>query len=278
MAIAENHLEAIFNKPDFNVIDHFTYVMCGDGDLQEGIAMEAVSLAGHLGLSKLIVLYDSNDIQLDGEVALANTENTKMKFESMNWDYQLVKDGNDIDALNAAIEKAKVSGKPSIIEIKTVIGYGAPNSGESSIHGKPMSSEALAELRRNLGYTIQPFTIDDEVYDFYKKNVAERGYNACTVWNKTLNDYSNKYDEDFKLFNDIMYDDVKVPSYKELPQYEVGSSESTRKVMGKIVDYLSSRMPNILGGSADLTASTMVKGADGIFGEANPLGRNIKFL
>ena len=278
LAVGESFLDAKFNKYDNDLIDHYTYVLCGDGDLQEGVCQEAASLAGHLGLNKLIVLYDSNDVQLDGNVDLANTESVEAKFKAMNWNYLKVEDGNDCDLIDEAISKAKENTtKPTIIEIKTIIGYGAPNSGESSIHGKPMNAEAIAELRKNLGYTIPPFQIDDEVYDFYKKNVIDRGYTACTLWNKSLNAYSKKYPEDFKEFTEILYDDVKVPEYDELPQYEVGSSESTRKVMGKIVDYLSSKMPNIMGGSADLTASTMVKGADGIYGEANPLGRNIKF-
>ena len=278
LAIAESFLEAKFDKYDNNIIDHNTYVLCGDGDLQEGVAQEAASLAGHLGLNKLIVLYDSNDVQLDGNVDLANTESVEAKFKAMNWNYLRVEDGNDCDEIDRAISAAKeCTTKPTIIEIKTIIGYGAPNSGESSIHGKPMNAEGIAELRKNLEYTISPFQIDDEVYSFYKKNVIERGEIQCTLWNKMLNDYSKKYADDFKLFSDIMYNDINVPSFDELPQYEVGSSESTRKVMGKVVDFLSSKMPNIMGGSADLTASTMVKGADGIYGEANPLGRNIKF-
>jgi len=278
LSIGEAFLDAKFNKYDNDIVDHYTYVLCGDGDLQEGVCQEAASLAGHLGLNKLIVLYDSNDIQLDGSVDLANTESVENKFKAMNWNYLRVEDGNNIDDIDKAIGMAKENTtKPTIIEIKTIIGYGAPNSGESSIHGKPMNSDAILELRRNLNYNIAPFQIDDEVYAFYKNNVIDRGYNACTVWNKALNDYSKKYPEDYKLFSDIMYDDIKVPTYEELPQYEVGSSESTRKVMGKIVDYLSLKMPNIIGGSADLSSSTMVKGGDGIFGEANPLGRNIKF-
>ena len=278
LAIAESFLDAKFNKYDNNILDHNTYVLCGDGDLQEGVCQEAASLAGHLGLNKLIVLYDSNDVQLDGNVELANTESVEAKFKAMNWNYIKVTDGNDCDEIDRAINLAKESTtKPTIIEIKTIIGYGAPNSGESSIHGKPMNAEGIAELRKNLNYTIASFQIDDEVYAFYKKNVIDRGNTNCTLWNKMLNDYSKKYEDDFKLFSDIMYNDINVPAYNELPQYEVGSSESTRKVMGKVVDFLSSKMPNIMGGSADLTASTMVKGADGIYGEANPLGRNIKF-
>ena len=278
MAISEEYLSAKFNKNNFNVIDHFTYVLCGDGDLQEGVAMEAMSLAGHLGLGKLIVLYDSNDIQLDGEVSVVNSENTKLKVESMGWEYLRVEDGTDCDAIDAAISQAKLSTtKPTLIEIKTIIGYGAPNSGESSIHGKPMSKDDIVSLRKFLNYDFKEFDFPDTVKDFYKVNLVERGYNACSNWNKMLEEYALNYKEEYAELCKFMYDDVKVDNFDSMPTYAPGSSESTRKVMGNMIDWLSSKLPNIMGGSADLTASTMVKGADGIFGPANPLGRNIKF-
>ena len=277
-AIAENYLAAKFNKNDMSIIDHYTYVLCGDGDLQEGISMEAMSLAGHLGLGKLIVLYDSNDIQLDGEVSLANSENTKGKVEAMGWQYLRVEDGNDVDAIDEAITKAKLSTtKPTIIEIKTVIGYGAPNSGESSVHGKPMPLEDIQTLRKNLNYDIPPFEISDYVKDFYNTNVIKRGYNANSAWNSMLKQYANSYPEEAKLLDKFIYNDIKIEDYEGLPVYEAGSKESTRKVMGKVLDWMSTKLPNIMGGSADLTSSTMVKGADGIYGQQNPLGRNIKF-
>lgn len=275
-AIAETYLAAKFNKNDFSVIDHNTYVLCGDGDLQEGVSMEAMSLAGHLSLGKLIVLYDSNDIQLDGTVNLTNTESIEQKVKAMNWNYIKVNEGNDVDAIDEAIKKAKTSNKPTLIEIKTIIGYGAPNSGESSIHGKPMSSDALADLRKFLNYTTPSFTIDNNVYEYYKTNVKNRGISEESNWNEMLADYGKKFPEDYELLVDFMDDNFKMDlSY--LPKYEVGTSESTRKVMGNVLDYLSSVLPNIMGGSADLTASTMVKGADGVFGTSNPIGRNIKF-
>lgn len=277
MAIAENYLEAKFNKPSLNVINHNTYVLCGDGDLQEGIAQEAMSLAGHLGLGKLIVLYDSNDIQLDGEVALANTESIEGKVKAMNWNYLKVNDGNDIDDISNKIDMAKNSNKPTLIEIKTVIGYGAPNSGESSIHGKPMSEDDIKVLRKNLEYNEPQFTFNDDVYSFYTKNVKDRGYEECSNWNALLNDYKKNYPDDYKLLEKFIYDDFKIESLDDIPTWEDGSEESTRKEMGKVLDWLSIKLPNIIGGSADLTASTMVKGADGIYGQNNPLGRNIKF-
>ena len=276
-AIAENFLAAKFNKPNINVIDHYTYVLCGDGDLQEGISMEAASLAGHLNLKKLIVLYDSNDVQLDGDVNQTNSENTKQKFESMNWNYLRVEDGNNCDAVDAAINSAKSSNKPTIIEIKTVIGYGAPNSGESSVHGKPMPEDDIKELRKNLQYTGPSLEYPEDVYNFYKENVINRGSEKATEWNDLLNEYKSDFAEDYEELQKFMFNDFELPSFADMPKYEVGSSESTRKEMGRFIDYLSSKLPNIIGGSADLSSSTMVKGADGIYGPSNPLGRNIKF-
>lgn len=278
LAIAESYLSAKFNKNDLSIIDHYTYVLCGDGDLQEGIAMEAMSLAGHLGLKKLIVLYDSNDVQLDGEVSLVNTEDTQMKMEAMGWQYLKVEDGNNVDDIDKAIAFAKGSTtKPTLIEIKTIIGYGAPNSGESSVHGKPMSAEDIQALRKFLGYTAPEFEIVDAVKDFYDTNVVKRGYDANSSWNHQLIQYAREYPQDYKLLCDFMYNEVKLSDYEGMPSYEIGTKESTRKVMGKLLDWLSIKLPNIIGGSADLTASTMVKGADGIYGQANPLGRNIKY-
>ena len=277
-AIAESYLAAKFNQPGLNVIDNNTFVLCGDGDLQEGIAMEAMSLAGHLGLNKLIILHDSNDIQLDGEVSFATSDNLKAKFEAMGFNYIKVEDGNDIDSVDEAISTAKNSSdKPTFIEIKTIIGYGAPNSGESSIHGKPMSQDDIKELRKNLEYNYPELEFANEVKEFYKKNVTERGISACNEWNHLLRTYEKKYPEDYAELMKFVYDDFEIDSVDDIPTWKVGEAESARKEMGKILDWLSTKLPNIMGGSADLTASTMVKGADGIYGKDNPLGRNIKF-
>lgn len=277
MAIAESFLAAKFNRNELSIIDHYTYVLCGDGDLQEGVAVEAISLAGHLGLKKLIVLYDSNDIQLDGEVSLANTENTKAKMEAMGWNHILVNDGSDCDLVDAAISEAKLSSKPTLIEIKTVIGHGAPNSGESSVHGKPLSQDEIAQLRKNLNYDVAPFEIPDMVYSYYKENVIERGEAINSAWNTQLSLYEAKYQEDYAQLLRFIDNDFTLADLEGLPQYAPGTSESTRKVMGKFIDWLGMKLPNIMGGSADLSSSTMVKGADGEFSPSNPLGRNIKY-
>lgn len=277
-AIAENHLANKFNHTDFPVVDHYTYVLCGDGDLQEGITMEAMSLAGHLQLNKLIVLYDSNDVQLDGDVSLACSDQVEEKVRSMNWNYLYVEDGNSVDEIDEAIKKAKLSNnKPTLIEIKTVIGYGAPTSGECSVHGKPLSDDDLKELRKNLEYSGQPFVISPKVEAYYKKSIEERGSQANSNWNYIMSGYAKRFPQEYELLNNFMFDNLEITDYSDMPEFQVGEQVSTRAVMGKILDWASYKLPNLIGGSADLTASTMVKGANGIYGHSNPLGRNIKF-
>ena len=277
MAIAESYMANKFNKSDIKPINHNTYVICGDGDLEEGISMEACSLAGHLALGKLIVLYDSNDIQLDGEVALTNTDDIKGKFEAMNWQYLRVEDGNDIDSIDEALKEAKACGtKPTIIEIKTVIGYGAPNSGESAVHGAPLGEDNTKALRKALDYNYEPFDVDKSVYDFFKKNVIEKGDQADSEWSVTLEKYEKKYPEDYKELMHFIDNDYEIID-ENLPTYEVGSKEATRKILGKMLDQISADMPNAIGGSADLTPSTFVKGANGVFEADTRHGRNIKF-
>ena len=264
--------------PNYDVINHYTYVLCGDGDLQEGISYEAMSLAGHANLGRLIVLYDSNDIQLDGEVSLSFSENIKGRAEALGWEYLLVEDGNDCDKIDEAICQAKQSvDKPTIIEIKTTIGYGAANSGESSIHGKPMSKDEVTVLRNNLAYTEPELEFPDDVKAFYLENVKKRGYEADSLWNSELIHYAEDYPKEYQELLNFMDENFEIKDLSNIPTWEAGTKESTRKVMGKILDWLSSELPNIIGGSADLSSSTMVKGADGNYGASNPLGRNIKF-
>ncbi len=279
MAIAEKHLAAKFNRNDIDVINHYTYVLCGDGDLQEGITAEAASLAGRLQLGKLVVLYDSNDVQLDGPTSLACLDDVKGKFEAMGWNHILVEDGNDCDSIASAIEKVheNLSNRPTIIEIRTIIGFGAENSGESSVHGKPLSEEGIENLKNNLHYQAQPFTIPTDVYNFYRKNVIERGNNADSQWNRTLAEYEEKYPEEYEDLMHYVYNDFKVTDYDVLPSFEEGSKISTRKVMGKVLTAISMQVENLIGGSADLVSSTMVKGNDGNFDTDNYRGRNINF-
>lgn len=276
MAIAENYLAAKFNKSDCSVIDHYTYVLCGDGCLQEGVAQEALSLAGTLNLGKLIILYDSNDIQLDGEVSLANKENVKEKMQSMNFAYFKVEDGNDVAAIDEAIMLAKKANKPSLIEIKTIIGYGSTGAGDCSVHGSPLGDGGAQDLRNTLEWNYNPFEIPQEVYHFYNQHVILRGEIANTKWNKALSDYQDEYPEDFKLLEEVMNGEIEFdPSL--LPSYEVGHSDATRNTCSYCVAEISRQNPTFIGGCADLTRTTNARGANGNHTADNPSGRNICF-
>jgi len=276
MAIAETHLAARFNKPNFNIVDHYTYALVGDGDLQEGVALEAISLAGHLGLGKLIVLFDSNDIQLDGPVEWALSENHKAKFESQNWHYELVEDGEDLKAISKAIKKGQsVLDKPTIIEIKTVIGRGATKEGTSAVHGAPLGDD-VDNLRKFYNWEYKPFEITKDVYDQYEEVVKNRGLKAYNEWNELFKDYAKQYPEDAKLFNEFLANDYKLDlnDYKDIDQ---SKKTATRNINGEVINITSKKFLNFIGGSADLTASTKAKGADGHHDKNNRLGRNINY-
>ena len=277
MAIAETHLAARFNKPNFNLIDHYTYVICGDGDLQEGVALESVSLAGHLGLGKLIVLFDSNDIQLDGKVSLAFSENTKKKFEAMGWQHILVEDENDLNAINRAINKAKKeTEKPSIIEVKTTIGYGTSSQGTSKVHGSPIGEDEANKLRETLNWPYKPFEIPEDVYQLFRKKVTLRGQRTHKKWKQLFKDYQEAYTDDAKLFNQFLDNQftINAKDFEDLAQVK---DEATRSVSGKVIQRLSDQYLNLIGGSADLTSSTKAKGADGHYDKDHRLSRNINF-
>lgn len=277
MAIAESFLAAKFNKEGFPIFDHYTYALVGDGDLQEGVAQEAISLAGRLKLGKLIVLYDSNDIQLDGAVSMANSENVKAKFESMNWHYIRVEDGNDISLIKRALKRAQREVyRPTIIEIKTVIGYMSPLAGLSDVHGAPLGEEKTKVLKDNLGYTNNPFEVDDDVFQYFRKTVYNRGNRQCLKWNRLMKDYANEYPELYSVLVKAINNEYPV-DLDSLPTYEVGSKDATRNVGGKIISSLSKIYPTLIGGSADLTKSTKAKGSDGDYDYNNRGGRNINF-
>lgn len=276
MALAESHLAAKFNKENYPIIDHHTYVICGDGDLQEGVAQEAISLAGHLELSKLIVLFDSNDIQLDGPTSWATSENIKNRFTAVNWHYQIVEDGNDINEIHKAIRRAKKAKQPSIIEIKTEIGFASPNAGTAKVHGAPIGEEGRNKTAETLDYHYPPFVIDEKVYDFYKKTTYRNGRNAYNRWVRTLNKYEVEYPELYKQLMEDLEQNYFV-ELDDLPSYEIGAMVATRNASGDTLNKLSEIYPNLIGGSADLTGSTKAKGADGHYSKENRLGRNINF-
>lgn len=277
MALAETHLAARFNKEDISLINHYTYVICGDGDLQEGVALESMSLAGHLGLGKLIVLFDSNDIQLDGKVSLAYSEKHQQKFEAMGWHYQKVEDGNDLQAIHKAIKQAKKNDKkPSIIEVKTIIGYGASQQGTSKVHGSPLGKDEAVKLRTSLNWELQPFEVSEDVYKHFHQKVSLRGRRSYRQWQQNLKLYEEKYPEDYKIYNTFFKEKSKL-NIEDFNDIAHVASEATRNISGKIIDRLSKTHLNLIGGSADLTASTKAKGADGHYSADNRLARNINF-
>ena len=281
MAMAENHLAATFNKEGYPVVDHYTYVLGGDGCMMEGISYEAFSLAGTLGLEKLIVLYDSNNISIEGDTNIAFREDVRARFEAFGFHTQLVEDGNDIDAIGAAIEAAKAEkGRPSMIEIKTKIGAGCPaKEGKASAHGEPLGEENVAALRANLGIEDKgTFVIDQDVYD----NFAERAKAGAVyeeAWNKLFADYSKEYPEMRELW-DKYHDADSAECLFDLDDmwHTTDKPEATRNVSGKIINVIKNVLPNMFGGAADLAPSTKTYMNDmGDYSKENPLGNNIHF-
>lgn len=280
LAQAERFLAAKYNKEGYNLFDHYTYVICGDGDLMEGVSAEAASYAGLQKLDKLVVLYDSNDICLDGSTEDALTENVRARFDAYGWHTALVEDGTDLDAIHAAIEKAKAAGKPSLIEVKTVIGYGAPTkAGSNSSHGAPLGAEEAEGTRKALGWDYAPFEIPAEVYADYKEKVADRGAAAYDAWTKLVEDYKVAYPElAAEVTAVIEGTDPVVIKPEDFPALENGFSQATRNSSQDAINVAAGVLPNFFGGSADLSHSNMtfIKG-DGLQDAANPLNRNIQF-
>lgn len=280
MAMAEKHLAARFNRNNYNVVDHYTYVVASDGDLMEGISHEAASLAGHLALDKLIVLYDSNDISLDGDLDKSFSEDIKKRFEGYNWHYIKVADGNDVEAVDKAIEGAKSSDKPTMIEVKTIIGYGAPNKqGKSDSHGAPLGEEERRAAFEYYGFDPdETFKVDPSVYDRFSETMKERSNGREAEWLKMLEDYRNEHPELYSELDDAINHRLQEGYDKDLPIYEAGDSKATRATSSEMIQALSATVPTLFGGAADLASSnkTNVKGEED-FGAGNYDGRNIWF-
>lgn len=280
MAMAERHLAATYNKPGHEIVDHYTFALCGDGDLMEGVAAEAISLAGHLQLDKLIVLYDSNDISLDGDLAKSFSENVQKRFESYGWNYIHVAEGTDVDAVNEAIEKAKQSkGKPTLIEVKTVIGYGSPNkSGKADSHGAPLGTDEVVLTKATYGWEHEPFQIPEEVYSIFKEAADKQGVQPEAEWNAKFESYKAEYPELAEQFIKAMNNELPKDYDAEVPVYGAGKSIATRSSSGEVINALAKKVPSFFGGSADLAGSnkTTIKGAGDFFPDT-PEGRNIWF-
>lgn len=279
-AQAERFLAAKYNREGYNIFDHYTYVICGDGDLMEGVSSEAASYAGLQKLDKLVVLYDSNDINLDGETKDSFTESVRDRYNAYGWHTALVENGTDLEAIHAAIETAKASGKPSLIEVKTVIGYGSPNKqGTNAVHGAPLGADETASTRQALGWDYEPFEIPEQVYADFKEHVADRGASAYQAWTKLVADYKEAHPELAAEVEAIIdgRDPVEVTP-ADFPALENGFSQATRNSSQDALNVVAAKLPTFLGGSADLAHSNMtyIK-TDGLQDDANRLNRNIQF-
>lgn len=281
MAMAQAHMAATFNTEDYNIIDHYTFVLGGDGCMEEGISSEAFSLAGTLGLSKLIVLYDSNNITIEGNTDLAFTEDVNKRMEAFGFHTLTVEDGNNLEEISKAIELAKSEKtKPSFITVKTKIAFGCPaKEGSESSHGSPLGEENVKALRDNLGWEEQEaFVIPQDVYDNFAQK-AKKGQEAEDNWNKLFKAYCEKYPEKKELWDKYfaVIDDEKLLNCDEFWSYE-DKPQATRSLSGNMINRLAKIMPNFWGGSADLGPSnkTVIKDG-GSFSKNNYLGRNIHY-
>lgn len=280
MAMAETHLAAVYNAPGFPIVDHHTYSICGDGDLMEGVAQEACSLAGHLGLGKLVLLYDSNDISLDGPTNKSFTEDTKAKFKGYGWQYTLVEDGNDLSSIYQAIDKAKAeTEKPTIIEVKTVIGFGSSNQGTAKVHGAPLGKEDVARIKASYGFEkLKAFEVSEEVKNHFYDEIVDKGKKAEKAWNELFDKYTKAYPKLAAQYLSAHGNDLPENWVNHLPTFEESYQSASRVTSSEIIQSLAENIPYLWGGSADLSSSnhTMIKGAAD-FGKENYQGRNIWF-
>ena len=281
MAMAEAHLAAVFNRPEFQVVDHYTYVLGGDGCMMEGISSEAFSLAGTLGLYKLIVLYDSNKISIEGSTDIAFTEDVQKRMEAFGFQTITVEDGNDPVAIGKAIEEAKADTvRPSFITVKTQIGYGCPaKQGKASAHGEPLGAENVTALKENLGWeSMEPFYVPEDVYENYR-SLASQGAKAQEAWEAMFAKYAEAYPElkeKWDAYHDQqigekLYEDEAFWAYEEKPQ-------ATRNLSGIMINRLKNEIPALIGGAADLAPSTKTYMSDmGDFSREDYSGRNLHF-
>ena len=280
MALAESHLAGKFNKDQFDIVNHYTYVLASDGDLMEGISHEAASFAGHNQLDKLIVLYDSNDISLDGDLDKSFSEDTKQRFEAYGWNYILVKNGNDLDEIDNAITQAKSQQGPTIIEVKTIIGFGSPNkAGSNGVHGAPLGEEERALTFKEYGLDPEKrFNVPEDVYEIFKSTMLKRANENEEAWNNMLKNYSEAYPELAEEFKLAMSGKLPNNYADALPEYDLNHSGASRADSGEIIQKLSEFVPSFFGGSADLAGSNKsnVKEAKD-YNKDTPEGKNVWF-
>ncbi len=280
MAIAASHLAAVFNKPGHEIIDSYIYAIVTDGDLMEGVASEAASLAGHLSLGRLIYLYDDNKISIDGSTDLAFTEDRAKRFEAYGWHIQRVEDGNDIDAIDAAIKAAKADPRPSLILCRTIIGFGAPNrQGTQKAHGEPLGDDELNAAKDNLGWPKEPrFLIPEDALAFYRKAV-DQGSEIEKDWKLKFDAYARQYPDLGAEFSRRSSGELPAGWEAALPKFPADTKGmATRAASGKVINALAQKLPELMGGSADLAPSNNTK-IDGLgaFQKNSPDGRNFHF-
>ncbi len=277
-AVAESMLSAKFNKPDAKIVDHYTYALCGDGCMMEGIESEAASLAGTWKLGKLIVIYDSNHITIEGNTDIAFTENVAKRHEAQGWQVIKVADGEDIDGLNKAIKRAKKeTDKPSLIIVNTVIGHGSIKAGTADCHGSPLGVSATEQMKKDLGYNYPPFTVPDEVYA-HVASMKRRFSGYENRWKKTLKAYKEKYPEDYKAFQSAIKGEMP-DLMKEASLWAKGEkADATRNSSGAILNKLAGLIPTLVGGAADLAPSTKTYLKNlGDYSASDYSGRNMHF-
>lgn len=279
MAMAEKFLASQYNKENFDIIDHYTYVLCGDGDMQEGVTYEAASLAGHLSLGKLIVLYDANKVTLDGPLSMSFSENVKKRYEACNWQVLDVKDGNDINEIHKAIKKGKKEQfKPTLIIVNTVIGFGSANQGTNKVHGAPLGKEDGKNAKLSYSFDHDEFYVPEEVYEDFKKKTIKRGKSKFNKWNKLFNEYKEQYPTEAKQLEDAIAGKYSLNIDELLKNYPVGHNDATRNTSLEVIQEVAKQNPTFLSGTADLASSTKTKIKDeDDFSVENYNGRNLVF-
>ena len=278
-AIAEAHLASKFNKPNYDVVDHYTYCFCGDGCLMEGVAVEAISLAGHLGLNKLVLLYDKNDITIEGKLNNTNSEDTKAKFIAMNWNVLEVEDANNLKAISNSIKTAKQSkDKPTLIIIKSHIGFGSELQDNAKVHGSPLNKEQIAVLKANLGYDEPDWVFPKDVLKSVN-TIVETKNNEYKDYQKLYKEYSKEYPEEYKTLNNQINNNFDFDSFsREYVENLQKEDKSTRELGGKILNYFKDKDSSLIGGSADVAPSTKIYFTDEeYFSKDNRKARNIHF-
>lgn len=280
MGIAEAFLAARFNRPGFEIVNHYTYVLCSDGDLMEGISSEAASMAAHMRLGKLIYLYDDNSISLDGPTSLTfDQEDVSQRFEAYGWQVLYVADGNDLEAIDGAIRHAQAeTEKPTLVRIKTHIGFGSPKQDTSKVHGSPLSPAEVLETKHTLGWpSDEPFYVPEESLAHFREQI-QKGEAAEAAWNTLVDRYRQEFPDLAAEWDRAMAGELMEGWDSAIPSFGPDEAQATRQASGKVLNAIAAKVPTLIGGSADLSGSTEtdIKGG-GIFSVENYAGRNIYF-